>query len=207
MHKDFNQDFQTHLAETIAQIERASQVELVVVIRNRAADYPDIPLIWGLCAGWLSHTYLMLAPTFFSDLEIYAGPLIAFGLGWVLAKVPGNQRRCLSRKRREKNVEILARALFQKGGIHHTQAKIGVLILGSLLEKSCVIIADRGAELALPAAEWQQLRTQLQGIFASAQPGNALLTTLATAQPIFSRYLPPIANDLNELPDNLEIDL
>lgn len=207
MHKDFNHDFQTHLAETIASIEQQSQVELVVIIRNRAAEYPDIPLIWGLFVSCLTHTYLMLAPTLFNDLEIYLGPIVGFALGWCCAKHPTLQRLSLTPQRREKNVEIRARALFQKGGIHHTQAKIGVLIFCSLLEKSCFIVADRGAELALPPAEWQHLRSQLQSIFSATQPANALLKALTAFQPIFNRYLPPIANDLNELPDNLEIDL
>ncbi|MCX7086889.1 MAG: hypothetical protein NTV00_02425 [Methylococcales bacterium] len=207
MHKNFNQHFQTRLWEVIADIERQSHVEVVVVIRSRAADYQDIPLYWGFAGAWLIHTYLMFIPTLFDDLTLYIGPLLAFMLFWLLGKIPSVQRLCVSKKRLQKNVEIMARALFQKGGMHHTQAKIGILIYCSLLEKTTFVLPDRGAEHAVPAEEWQLLRRHLQAIFATANPDAALLEQLAATQALFNRYLPPVDNDLNELPDNLDITL
>lgn len=207
MPNDFNQEFQTHLCEVVATLESQSQVEIVVIIRDRAENYVDIPLWWGIGGAFLAHSYLMFAPEFFYDVVIYFGPVVAFIGCWLLAKLPALQRLSLSRARKQKSVERLARALFQKGGIHHTQAKIGVLIYCSLLEQHSFVVADRGAELAIPAAEWQDMQQQLQQIYHSDTPGSTLLTTLSAMQPIFSRYLPPVAQDINELPDNLEINL
>ncbi len=207
MHKDFNQDFKTRLWEVTANIERNSQVEMVVIIRSRAADYHHIPLFWGLIGAWLAHSYLMFVPTVFDDLTIYLGPLLAFMLLWLIGKIPSVQRLCLSKRRRQKNVEIMGRALFQKGGIQHTQAKIGVLVYCSLLEKSVLVLPDRGVELAIPPEEWQALCGRLQAIFKASSSEKALLMALTDAQPIFNCYLPPIANDVNELPNNMEITL
>jgi putative membrane protein len=203
----FNQDFKTRLWDVIAAVERNSQLEIVVIVRSRAADYADIPLYFGMAGAWLLHTYLMFVPTLFADITIYFGPLLGFVLCWPIGKIAAVQRFCVSQKRLDKSVEIMARALFQKGGLQHTQAKIGILIYCSVLEKSTWMIADRGAELAIPIEEWHSLRQRLQSIFTAAKPDEALLQMLADAQSVFNRYLPPVADDINELPDNLEITL
>ncbi len=207
MKKQFNQSFRTRLWQAIAAIEQQSQVEVVVIIRDASESYDDIPLSWAVAAAFLSFSYVMFVPDLFEDLVIYFAPIAAFGLAWLLARVPALKRLSLSRKRMQKNVEIMARALFQKGGIHHTQAKIGVLIYCSLFERIVYVVPDRGAAAALPAEEWITITTDLQQIFAARQPGEALLEQLAKLKPVFNRYIPPVVDDLKELADDLEINL
>ena len=207
MKKSLTTPFQTQLWEAIKFIERNSQAEVVVVIRSHAANYHAIPLAWGAFSAWLMHTYLVFTPEFFADWWIYCAPMLVFSLAYGLAHLPWIIRLSCRHSSLQKNVEIMARALFQKGGIHQTQAKIGLLIYCSELEKLVYLLPDSGLEIALPAKEWQNLRTEFQQIYNSRTPNAALLTQLNKTAEIFSHYLPAQANDINELPDDMEIDL
>jgi putative membrane protein len=104
-------------------------------------------------------------------------------------------------------VEIMARALFQKGGLHHTSTEVGTLIYVSLLEKMVYILADRGAQLAIPEEEWQKIKTDLQSIFKEKQPTEAFLQALEKCKTTFNHYIPALENNLNELPNDLKIEL
>jgi putative membrane protein len=205
--KFFSQEFQSVLWETINQIQRNSDVELVVVVRDQAAPYKEIPLYWGVLGALLAHVYLVFKAPAFSDFVAYIGPFLAFGVFWIIGKIPMVQRLCLPLAQQQHNVEIMARALFHKGGIRHTHAKTGILIYCSLLEKMTLILPDRGVELAIPSEEWQTIRTQLKNIFRHTHPEKALLKALKEIQPVFNCYLPRHTNHINELPDNLEITL
>ena len=101
----------------------------------------------------------------------------------------------------------MARAIFQKGGINHTRAKTGVLIYCSFLEQSVYILPDRGIEMAIPHEEWQSLRQEFNLIFADKKPTDALLNALLKTRLLFGRYLPARADNINELPNNLDIAL
>ncbi len=207
MKKALTTEFQTRLWDAVRAIEQDSQVEVVVVIRSRSEDYRDIALVWGILGALLSFTYIMFSPDLFEDWLVYCTPVLGFAIGYALAHWPWITRLGVGKQRLQKSVEIMARALFQKAGIRHTQAKIGVLVYCSWLEKSVYILPDRGAEMALPAEEWQRLRAEFQAIFISRKPTEALIAQLHNVQPLFNRYLPRLANDINELPDAMEIDL
>jgi putative membrane protein len=207
MKKSLTTPFQTQLWEAVKAIERNSQAEVVVVIRSHAANYHAIPLAWGAISAWLMHTYIVFAPEFFPDWWIYCAPMLAFTLFYGFAHLPWIIRLSSRRSSLQKNVEIMARALFQKGGIHQTRGKIGLLIYCSELEKLVYLLPDSGLEIALPVAEWQNLRTEFQQIFNSRQPHTALLAQLEKTAAVFSRYLPAQANAINELPDDMDIDL
>ncbi|MDD5275733.1 MAG: hypothetical protein PHR16_06595 [Methylovulum sp.] len=207
MKKALTTEFKTRLWDTVRAIEQTSQVEIVVVIRSRSEDYRDIALLCGIIGALLSFSYIMFSSDLFEDWLVYCAPILGFAIGYALAHWPRITRLGVGKQRLQRSVEIMARALFQKAGIRHTRAKIGVLIYCSWLEKSVYILPDRGAEMALPAEEWQRLRAEFQGIFISRKPAEALITQLHNVQPLFNRYLPSLANDINELHDAMEIDL
>lgn len=207
MKKALTTEFQTRLWDAVKAIERHSQAEVVVVIRHRSEAYHDIALVWGIIGALLSFSYVMFAPALFEDWLVYCAPVAGFTAGYALAHIPLVTRLSTAKPRLQRSVEIMARALFQKGGIQHTRAKTGVLVYCSCLEQTVYILPDRGVEMALPAEEWRDLRAGFQGIFASSKPHEALLAQLHQAQPIFARYLPALANDINELPDNMDMDL
>ena len=207
MKKELTTDFQTRLWDAIKSIEQASQAEVVVVLRACSDTYPAVPLVWGITAAWLTHTSMIYAPDFFENWLVYYVPIFAFALSYAFAHLPAIKRLCTKKSTLQKNVEIMARAIFQKGGINHTRAKTGVLIYCSFLEQSVYILPDRGIEMAIPHEEWQSLRQEFKLIFAGKKPTDALLNALLKTRLLFGRYLPARADNINELPNNLDIAL
>lgn len=207
MKKKLTTEFQTRLWEAVKAIEHGSQVEVVAIIRSRSGDYRDIALSWGIVGALLSFTYVMFAPDLFDDWLIYGAPVVAFAASCMAGNMPFLIRLSAAKSRLQKNVEIMARALFQKGGIQHTQAKTGVLVYCSWLEKTVYILPDRGVETAVPVEEWRKLRAEFQQIFTHNNPSVALLEQLHKSQALFEHYLPQLPGDINELPDDMEIDL
>jgi putative membrane protein len=207
--KKFNHpDFQTQLGKIIAELEQASQIETVVLIKQRSGGYEDVPLSLGAMTSIFVFTYLLLAQTDFNDYLVYLITLLSFGVGMGLGfVVPPLQKLLVLKKRQQRSVEIMARALFQKGGLHHTSTGVGTLIYVSLLEQMVFIVADRGAQMAIPDAEWQKIKTDLQSIFKSKNPAESLLQELAKCKDTFQRYIPALENNINELPNDLQIDL
>lgn len=208
MKKFTHPDFQTRLGKLIAELEQASHIEVVVLIKPRSANYDDVPLGLGANLSMIMFSYLFLVDTSFDSYLVYFMTLSAFGLGMLLGIVlPMMQRLLAGKQRKQRNVEIMARALFQKGGLHHTSTKVGTLIYVSLLEKMVYIVADRGAQIAIPDTEWQQINADLAGIFKAKNPAEALLIELEKCKDIFHQYIPALENNINELPDDLSIDL
>jgi putative membrane protein len=207
MKKFTHSDFQIQLGDSIAELEQASQIEVVVIIKQKSANYEDVPLGLGANLSLLTLGYLFFVDTSFDDYLVFFAILAAFGLGVLFGLLPVIQRLLAGKKRKQRNVEIMARALFQKGGLHHTSTKVGTLIYISLLEKMVYIVADRGAQMAIPEQEWQNITTNLQSIFNTKHPAESLLTELANCKDTFHRYIPALENNINELPDDLSIDL
>ena len=199
--------FQTRLWDAVKALELVSQLEVVVAIRPRSDHYRDVALSWGISAAWLGLTYFMFTPDLFLDELVYAIPVLLFAGVYALAQIPWLTRLIAPKKRQQKNVEMMARALFQKGGLHHTSGKTALLVYCSWLENTVYLLPDRGLEVALPAEEWTHLRAAFQHCFREKQPKEALLLQLKQAQAIFARYLPALPNDINELPDDLGLDL
>lgn len=208
--KRFDQNFRTELWKTIEDIENHSLVEIVVLIKPRSDRYAAVPVWWGVGFLFATFAFLLFSPfTFdFNNPLVYGSLILSFFVGYLLAAALNPLQRLFLRKEKmKKQAEIMGRAYFQKGGMRHTNDKIGTLIYCSVFEKCVCIIPDRGAENAIPPEDWEKIRTGFNSIFATSDPAKALLNELKACQPIFSEYIPPIENDINEIPDDLDIEL
>ncbi len=208
MLKHFNDRFRADAGRAIARLESQSHVELVLIVKEQAGSYAQYPLGAGIALAFAALTYFRFAPDLFDEWIIYAGTVAAFVLGAVaVGGLHGWLRLLAGQKRLAKATEIMARAYFQKGGIHHTRDKTGVLVFVALLERQVALIPDRGVELALPPGLWDTLREDFNAIFQAKNPAAELLAKLDNLATVFSQYIPQVGDDTNELPDNLEIDL
>lgn len=206
--KRFNEDFRTNLYDTIKKIEDSSLVEIVVIIKPASGKYRDIPVWSGLVFAFLLYTFFMFSPIEFDVYLIYIFTILSFIAIYLLVSATSFvQKMFVNKARKNRNVEIKARAIFQKGGIGFTKKQTGVLFYISLLEKSVFILPDRGAERAVPIEEWQNMNTDFHKIFTDTDIADELLKKLNIWQPVFAKYIPPVENDVNELSDDLEVDL
>ncbi len=208
MTNHFNDETRAKIGKVIAQIESQSHAELVVIVKDRIQGYAEYPLAVGATLAFVALSYFRFSPDFYEDWMIYAGTVLGFVLGAVLTGgIPFLLRRLVGRKRLAKTAEIMARACFQKGGIQHTRDKTGMLIFIAVWERQIVILPDRGVESAIPPTEWQTIQHDFQGVFHAKSPAADFIAKLEGLLAVFSRYIPQVEGDTNELPDHLEVDL
>ncbi len=204
----FNDEIRGKIARLISQIESQSHVELVVSIKSRVHGYAEYPFFVGTVLAFIALTYFRFSTDFYADWMVYTGTVFSFILGAIMVGgIPVLHRLMVGQNRLRKFTEIMARASFQKGGIHHTVDKTGVLIFVAVWEKQIMILPDRGVESAIPPGEWEQIQQNFQEVFQSSNPASAFIAKLEGMSVVFSRYIPQVDSDINELPDNLEIDL
>ena len=206
--KNFNEKYKTNLYKTIEDIENNSLVEIVVIVKERSANYRVIDLWFAFAFMTIVFGLLMFLPIDFTTILVFFLTISSFFLGFGISYfIPAIKKIFLKKNILKKAVEIYGRAIFQKGGIRFTDEKIGVLIYASVFEKEVIVIPDRGAETSVPEEEWETIRKGFDTIFQKPNPATALLDNLQNCQSIFNQYIPPVENDINELPDDLEVEL
>lgn len=206
--KYFNKDFKTKLTSIIEEIEASSEVEIVVIAKPFSEGYRDIPYIVAGILTLIVLTIFIFVDIEFGDYLIYTGTVTSFPLGVLLGfYLKPLLRGFINKKRIERNVEVMARALFQKGNLSNTKQKVAVLFYCSVFERKVFILPDKKAELNIPVEEWEKIKLAFNTVFSSTNPAEKLLEELKKCKNTFSSFLPPVENDINEIPDNLEIIL
>lgn len=206
--KRFNENFKSNLYKTIEDIENNSLVEVVSIIKSKSGNYRDVSLWIASVAMFLTASWLMFSKFEVNVYYIYLITIVSFVIFYLLAElIKPLMRIFVNKKRMKRNVEIHGRAIFQKGGIRFTNAGIGVLFYMSLFEKQVFIIPDRGALTAVPDEEWQKIKSDFQNIFKENDIPEAFIRELKKCKEIFAKYILPVENDINELPDDLEVEL
>ena len=112
---------------------------------------------------------------------------------------------------KKRNVHQMAHALFSKAKVYKTQKKTGMLILVSLIERQAVLLVDEEIENLVPHEILSNVRNSLQNIFKKKNLAKALFETVAgenanSLKNVMASYIPSIPNDINELPDSIDID-
>ena len=206
--KRFNDNFKSKLYKTIEDIENNSLVEIVSIFRANSGTYRDISMWAAVAFMFLTSSFFMFSPIEFDVYMIWLSTFASFILAYFITEILKPFKRLfVSKKRMKKNVDIYGRAIFQKGGIRFTNEKIGVLIYVSVFEKQVKIIPDRGAFTSVPNEMWEQFESNFQAIFNKSDITGEFINELKRTKPIFAEYILPVENDINELPDDLEIEL
>ncbi len=206
--KRFNDNFKSKLYKTIEDIENNSLVEIVSIFRASSGSYKDVSLWTAVAFMFLTSSFFMFSPIEFDVYMIWLSTFASFILAYFITEILKPFKRLfVSKKRMKKNVDIYGRAIFQKGGIRFTNEKIGVLIYVSVFEKQVKIIPDRGAFTSVPNEMWEQFESNFQAIFNKSDITGEFINELKKTKPIFAEYILPVENDINELPDDLEIEL
>ncbi len=206
--KRFNEDFKSKLYDTIEDIENNSLVEIVAIIKSKSGIYRDISLWFAIAVMFVASSFFMFSPIIFDVYMIYVFSFLIFILAYLFSELFKSLKRLFIKdKRMTRNIDIYARAIFQKGGIRFTQEKIGVLIYVSLFEKKVKLIGDRGAFTLVPNELWKEMKKDFNSIFDKDDVPAAFIKELQKTKEIFAEFIFPIENDINELPDDLEVEL
>lgn len=94
-----------------------------------------------------------------------------------------------------------ARALqaFAELGVWDTEANNGVLIYVLWADHDVEIVADRGFNGRISAAEWEQVCHAMESLFAQGQTIDAVVAGIGAVSSLIARHFP--APDSNQVPD------
>ncbi|MEP6921284.1 MAG: hypothetical protein ABI967_09170 [bacterium] len=203
----FDQSACETLAGCVTEIEKATDAELVIVVRARSGHYAQADYLAGALLAFAGLLFLLFSPVVFHQYWVAIDVAVFFGLGFFLSSRSNSLRRLLTTaKLREGNVRTGAAAMFYEAGIANTAAEMGVLVYLSLFERRLELIADRGVVQALPPLEWNECLFELHR--AGRQPDvTTMIKALRNLGLLLARHLPPTGDNPNELPDMPRFEL
>jgi putative membrane protein len=183
------------IAAAVAEAERHTSAELVVVVAPRAAPWAGVSAAAGAAVAWLVLAVAVLSP--FVDVHPVALlvelPLSGLSAAWVVHRSPALLRRLVPARAQAAAVEEAARAAFVAEQVHQTRARTGVLVFVSLLERRAALVVDAGVQGAVPDGALAALRFGP----APGRLGNQdeLCAGIRAAGLALGRHLPPVLGD------------
>jgi uncharacterized membrane protein len=92
-------------------------------------------------------------------------------------------------------------AVFAELGIWDTEHNNGVLLYLLLAERNVEIVADRGFNGKVPAAEWEAVCRRMESSLGEGRHADAVIAGIESLSQIVARHFPPAPGGRNELPD------
>lgn len=207
------------VGQAVEAAERRTSGEIVVLTTAQVSEYRVVPLAWAVAAALLFPLVLALTvlpfetmigrgwgtgepPTAQEAIGVYAVlQALTFLVVGMIASIPAVRRRLTPRGWRRNRVRRAAVEQFLARDLHRTRERNGVLIYAALNDRDVEIVADEGAEAAVPQAVWDQAAQAVAGAARRGRPGEGLAEAVRLCGEALSGPFPPREGDRNELPD------
>lgn len=200
----FREQAKRRTARSVKAVEALTSAEVVVAVRRRSGDYRVGAYHFGIAVAGLVVGYLLVAPQVFSVGAIALDGCAAFLASLVVARNIEPVGRCLVRRsRRRASIETAARAAFYELGISKTSGRNGVLVFVSTFERDVVVLPDIGIDVEALGAPWTGACAGLERAVRQRDL-SAFLLALESLGPILGERMPRMANDVNELDDEVQ---
>lgn len=197
-----NARFSEAVEAAVGRLEDQTDAEVVVVAAPRSGSYRDIATAFGAGMAWIVLLIVLFSPFHFNPtwipLEL---PIIGIIGTWVAHKRPGLLRLLTSKRRRRRQVEHAADAVFHEEVVHGTRNRTGLLIYVSALEDRVVLRPDLGLDARVPGAEWNGLRWGDRADPHAPHDLEHFLAGLEAVGTILAQHVPASGDNPNEIPD------
>ena len=207
MKRRFDKDASERIAKAVAEIEKDTDAELVIVIRARSASYRHANYLFGAIVAFVGLLFALFSPFVIPAILVPIDVVLLFAIGaFVSSRTPSLQRLFTSKKFRASAARQGAAAMFYEAGIANTKAENGLLIYLSLLEAQTEVIADRGILKAMPPLPWNTALHELNEL-AHQCDTDKLIQSLRKLGSLLATHLPATGENPNELVDGPRIEL
>jgi len=198
----FSEADEHRISAAIAEAERTTSGEIVVVVAARSDGYHYVPPLIGAAVA-LFVPWLLIYFTLLDMRTIYLIQLAVFALVTILL-MPAPIRTALvptGIKRRHAHRRAIEQFLVQS--LHTTESRTGVLLFVSVAERFAEIVADKAIAELVPRATWQGIIDELTGAIAARRPTEGFIEAIHAIGAVLAEHYPPGSGDPNELPDHL----
>lgn len=104
------------------------------------------------------------------------------------------------------DIRNVAERTFERLGMTKTELRHGVLLFIASEEQRFVILGDQGIDAKVPAGFWDDIAAKLTIRFKAAEFTDGIVDAIRSAGDHLARYFPHEKNDVNELPDNIDVE-
>lgn len=206
LHARFDDATSVALTNCVREIEKSTDVELVLMVRSRSGVYRHADYLFAAILSFLGLLFLLFSPFEFHQYWVAIDVALLFLIGvYLSSRSNAIRRRLTTQKFRENAVRTSAGAMFYEAGIANTSAELGLLVYLSLLERRLELIADRGVLKSVPALEWNEIMFELHRIGREPDP-ETLQAGLEKLGRLLAQHLPATGENPNELPDAPRFD-
>jgi putative membrane protein len=200
----FLSESKARITGVIREVEAQTSAELVVAVRHVSGSYRDADYLGGFALALATLSLLLFLPVTFSIASMPVDVAIAFVVGAVLtAHAPPLRRLLVRGSRRKTAVRAAAREAFVDRGISRTRGRNGILVFVSTFERSAVVVTDVGIDTKALGEKWVAAVSAVEGA-ASIVDLEGLIAALRTLGPPLGAVMPHRADDVNELPDEVD---
>lgn len=103
-------------------------------------------------------------------------------------------------------IRDVAERTFERLGMTKTALRNGVLLFIATEEQRFVILGDKGIDAKVPAGFWDDIAAKLTIRFKSGELTEGIVEAIESAGLHLKQYFPRAADDVNELPNEINIE-
>ena len=104
------------------------------------------------------------------------------------------------------DIRTVAERTFERLGMTKTALRNGVLLFIATEEQRFVILGDKGIDEKVPAGFWDEIAAKLTIRFKNGEFTEGIIEAIEAAGAHLGEYFPRAADDVNELPDTIDVE-
>jgi len=192
------------LHEALAAAERKTRGEILPVVLERSDPHPEACWLAGIAVALIGSLGLALWLSWDEAAALIPCQLGLGALGYLGARLLPDYRRFFVSEARAREVsEEQAFQEFHRYELHRTEARSGVLLFVSLLERRVVVLADEGIDERVRPEQWTStIELVLAGIRQRSLLAG-LVAGIQSAGEVLAEHFPARDGDRNEIPDRV----
>ncbi|MAR89603.1 MAG: hypothetical protein SV765_14790 [Pseudomonadota bacterium] len=192
------------IANSIAEVERTTDAELVMVLARQADNYLYIPTLYAALVALLAPLVLKLTPLWLTAEDLLLMQWINFIVLAIVFRLPAVTMALVPKHIKYWRAANLARRQFLEQNLHHTKGETGVLIFIAEAEHYVEIIADRGISQHVSNPQWQGIVNELIDHIKQRQTLQGMIGCINACGALLQQYA-PATEQKNELPNHLVV--
>ncbi|WP_305845014.1 TPM domain-containing protein [Photobacterium leiognathi] len=198
-----NEQLET-ISQTIGDIEKTTDAELMTVVATQADDYYFVPTLWAAIIALFIPALLNFTPFWLELNDILMCQLAGFIVFTLLFRIPAIKYRLVPKSVKHRRASLVAREQFLTNGIHRTKQNLGVMIFVCEAEHYVEIITDYGISEHISDEAWSSIVSDFTHNVRDGKTYEGFLQCLEQSSKLLANAY-PLTEAKNELPNCLVV--
>ena len=198
-----NEQLQT-ISQTISDMEKTTDAELITVMATKADDYYFVPTLWAAIIALFVPALLIITPLWLELTDILLVQLAAFVVLTLIFRIPAIKYCLLPKVVKHRRASLVAREQVLANGVHRTKQHLGVMIFVCEAEHYVEILTDYGINDCISDEAWQSIVRDFTKDVKAGKTFEGFIQCLQQSGKLLTNALPH-TEEKNELPNCLVV--